>query len=223
MRGDKDVKPATTGAGKGRQFALNKIQIWLSQFHHAAINTTNITERAHWTWPIIDIKSHGGSGGGFLSALSISCSAKDNEQTFSKMKSQQITFPSFQAKRRRGKSQVFLEYLLISSCYGIKLLPIVPHLLNTLWVCTQSTHNVRNLNITFCWGKITNFSYILFLKGANLDFYFLFHFFFFSNVWRFLYHKKAHIFLITRGTFQSWKVFHLKYVNENMPSYGNWD
>ena len=44
---------------------------------------------------------------------------------------------------------------------------------------------------------------------------------FFSNFWRFCYHKKAHIFLITHGKFYSWKVFHLEDINENMSGYGN--
>ena len=44
----------------------------------------------------------------------------------------------------------------------------------------------------------------------------------FSNFWRFWYHKKAHIFLIIHGKFNSWKVFlHLEDINENESGYGN--
>ena len=38
---------------------------------------------------------------------------------------------------------------------------------------------------------------------------------------RFWYHKKAHIFLITHGKFNSWKVFFLEDINEYVPAYGN--
>ena len=44
---------------------------------------------------------------------------------------------------------------------------------------------------------------------------------FFSNFWRICYHKKAHIFLITYGKFNSWKVFRLEDINENVSGYGN--
>ena len=43
----------------------------------------------------------------------------------------------------------------------------------------------------------------------------------FSNFWRFWYHEKAHIFLITHGKFHSWKVSRLENINENIPGYGN--
>ena len=43
----------------------------------------------------------------------------------------------------------------------------------------------------------------------------------FSNFWRFCYHKKAHIFLITYGKLYSWKVFGWEYISENLPVYGN--
>ena len=54
-------------------------------------------------------------------------------------------------------------------------------------------------------------------QGAQADFFFNF----FSNFWRFWNHKKAHIFLITHGKFQSWKVFYFKDINENVSGYGN--
>ena len=41
------------------------------------------------------------------------------------------------------------------------------------------------------------------------------------NFQRFCYHEKAHIFLITHGEFNSWKVFCLNDINENVPGYGN--
>ena len=44
---------------------------------------------------------------------------------------------------------------------------------------------------------------------------------FFSNFWKFWYHKKAHIFLITYVKFQGWKVFRLEEINVNVPGYGN--
>ena len=47
-----------------------------------------------------------------------------------------------------------------------------------------------------------------------------FFFYFVSNLWRFWYDKKAHIFLITHGKFHSWKVFRLEDINENMPCNG---
>ena len=45
--------------------------------------------------------------------------------------------------------------------------------------------------------------------------------FFFQNFQRFCYHNKAHIFLKSHGKFNSWKVFHLEDINENVPGYGN--
>ena len=45
--------------------------------------------------------------------------------------------------------------------------------------------------------------------------------FFFHTFWRFCYHKKAHIFLITHVEFYSYKVFRLEDINENMSGYGN--
>ena len=44
---------------------------------------------------------------------------------------------------------------------------------------------------------------------------------FLKNFWRFWYHEKAHIFLITHGKFYSWKVFSLEDISENQPGYGN--
>ena len=44
---------------------------------------------------------------------------------------------------------------------------------------------------------------------------------FFSNFWRFCYHKKAHIFLIAHVKFYSLKVFCLEDINENMSGYSN--
>ena len=44
---------------------------------------------------------------------------------------------------------------------------------------------------------------------------------FFSNLQRFWYQKKAHIFLITPCEFYSWKMYHLEDINENVTSYGN--
>ena len=48
--------------------------------------------------------------------------------------------------------------------------------------------------------------------------------FFFPKFWRFCYHEKAHIFLITHDKVYSWKVFRLEDINENVSSYGihNW-
>ena len=46
---------------------------------------------------------------------------------------------------------------------------------------------------------------------------------FFSNFWRFCYHKKGHIFFITHGKFYSQKVFHLEDINENVSGYGNYN
>ena len=39
---------------------------------------------------------------------------------------------------------------------------------------------------------------------------------FFSNFWRFRYHKKSHIFLITHSKFYNWEVFRLEDINENV-------
>ena len=38
---------------------------------------------------------------------------------------------------------------------------------------------------------------------------------------KFWYQKKAHIFLITRGEFYSWKMYPLEDINEIVTSYGN--
>ena len=54
------------------------------------------------------------------------------------------------------------------------------------------------------------------IKGAQSDF-----FNFLKNFWRFWYHKKAHIFLITHGKFHSWKLFRLEGISEKVSSYGN--
>ena len=44
---------------------------------------------------------------------------------------------------------------------------------------------------------------------------------FFSNFWRFLYHKKAYIFLITHVEFHNWNMFIWEDIDENVPGYGN--
>ena len=54
------------------------------------------------------------------------------------------------------------------------------------------------------------------LKGAQS---YLFNFL--KNFWRFCYHKKAHIFLITHDKFYHWKLFCLEDINENVSGYGN--
>ena len=64
--------------------------------------------------------------------------------------------------------------------------------------------------ITICCQQL------IFLKGAQSNFIN-----FLKNFWRFWYHKKADIFLITHVRFCSWKWFCLKGINENMPGYGN--
>ena len=50
------------------------------------------------------------------------------------------------------------------------------------------------------------------IKEAQTDF--------FNFIWNILYHKKAHIFLITHGKFHGWKVFHLEDIDVNVPGYG---
>ena len=57
---------------------------------------------------------------------------------------------------------------------------------------------------------------LLMLEGAQSDY-----FNFFPYIWRFWYHKKAHIFLITHGKFHSRKVFCSEDFNENASSYGS--
>ena len=52
------------------------------------------------------------------------------------------------------------------------------------------------------------------IKGAQSD---LFNFF--PNFWRFWYHKKAHIFLITHVKFRSWKELRLEDNNEKVSGY----
>ena len=42
---------------------------------------------------------------------------------------------------------------------------------------------------------------------------------FFSNFCRLCYYKNAHIFLVTHGKFNSWKVFRLEDINENVSAY----
>ena len=54
------------------------------------------------------------------------------------------------------------------------------------------------------------------VKGPILSFQL-----FFSNFWRFYYHKKAHIFLITHENFYIKEVFRLEDINENVSGYGN--
>ena len=44
---------------------------------------------------------------------------------------------------------------------------------------------------------------------------------FFSNFWRFWYHKKAHSFLIIHRKISQLKVFCLEYIYENVPGLGN--
>ena len=48
---------------------------------------------------------------------------------------------------------------------------------------------------------------------------FIFHFFF--KLWRFWYHKEAHIFVVTHVKFYSWNMFRLEDIDENVPGYGN--
>ncbi len=76
---------------------------------------------------------------------------------------------------------------------------------NQTWFIWQNLHDIYAAMIM-----------IPVLKGAQSDCLR-----FFSNLRRFWYQKKAHIFLITPGEFYSWKMYCVEDINENVTSYGN--
>ena len=83
----------------------------------------------------------------------------------------------------------------------------------------QMLTDAHEIKIYFLWYKnlqnLQNKDMII--KGTQSDFST-----YFSNFWRFWYHRIAHIFLITQDiTFHNWKVFHLEDINETMPGDGS--